>query len=62
MRLLARKFGWVEDVDKWSLYVDKWSSYLGSDYMKDMRTFAGKYQWKKEERWRKEQESGRWRI
>ena len=36
LRLLARKFGWVEDVDKWSLYVDR-------DNNKDMRTFAGRF-------------------
>ena len=34
---------------------DKWSSYVGRDYWKDMRTFAGKFQWRKEERRRKEQ-------
>ena len=36
---------------------DKWSSYVGRDYWKDMRTFAGKFQWRKEERRRKEQKS-----
>ena len=34
---------------------DKWSSYVGRDYWNDMRTFARKFQWRKEERRRKEQ-------
>ena len=35
----------------------RWSSLVDRDYMKEMREFAGKFQWRKEEKKRKERQS-----
>ena len=35
----------------------RWSSLVDRDYMKEMREFAGKFQWRKEEKKRKEWKS-----